>query len=162
MPAFLKLGDIKGEATDQDHKDWIRMDSMSHPITRSIPQGAKDQQRSKGETTLGDIVIVRQLDKSSTKLSEACASGKFFDAAQIDLCSTIKGKQQPYLTYALKNVIVSSYSFHGNGSGDPLPSEEVTLGFTAIEWTYIILDPNTGDSKGNVPGKYEPATGKAG
>jgi type VI secretion system secreted protein Hcp len=162
MPAFLKLGDIKGEATDQDHKDWIRLESISAPIHRSVPQGAKDQQRARGETTLGDVVVVRQLDKSSTKLQEACASGKFYPEAEIHLCVTVKGKQEPYLKYLLKNVIVTSYSFHGNGSGDPQPSEEVTFGFTAVDWTYVIVDPNTGDNKGNVPAKYEPASGKAG
>ena len=71
MPAFMKLGDIKGECTDTDHKDWIIIESMSSPMYRSIPQGAKDQQRTKGETTLGDVVVSRQLDKSSTKLQEA-------------------------------------------------------------------------------------------
>ena len=162
MPAFVKIGDIKGEATDQDHKDWIIIESMSSPIYRSIPEGAKDQQRTKGETTLGDIVVSRQLDKSSTKLQEACASGKFFTEVEFHFCTTVKGKQEPYLKYKLKNVIVSSYSFHGNASGSPLPSEQVTLGFTEVEWTYVIVDPNTGDPKGNVPGKYSPGTGKAG
>ena len=71
MPAYVKIGDIKGEATDQDHKDWIIIESMSSAISRSIPSGAKDQQRTKGETVLADINLVRQLDKSSTKLQEA-------------------------------------------------------------------------------------------
>ena len=162
MPAFLKLGDIKGEATDQDHKDWIQVESMSAPIHRSIPEGAKDQQRARGDTTLGDVVIVRPLDKSSTKLQEACASGKFYADAEIHLCTTVKGKQQPYLKYLLKNVIISSYSFHGNASGSPTPSEELTLAFTGVEWNYSVVDPATGDTKGNVPGKYEPSTGKTG
>jgi len=30
--AFLKLGDIKGESTDQEHKEWIIIQSMSSPI----------------------------------------------------------------------------------------------------------------------------------
>jgi len=162
MPAYIKMGDIKGEATDQDHKDWILLESLSSPIYRSIPAGAKDQQRTKGETSLGDIVVVRQLDKSSTKLQEACASGKFFPEVEVHFCTTVKGKQEPYLTYKLKNVIVTSYSFHGNSSGSPLPSEEVTLAFTEAEWTYVVVDPKTGDKKGNVPGKYTPGTGKAG
>ena len=162
MPAFLKMGDIKGEATDQNHKDWILLESLSSPIFRSIPAGAKDQQRTKGETTLGDIVVVRQLDKSSTKLQEACAAGKFFNDVEVHFCTTTKNKQEPYLKYKLKDVIVTSYSFHGNSSGSPLPSEEVTLGFTEAEWTYVVIDPNTGDPKGNVPGKYAPGTGKAG
>lgn len=161
MPAFMKLGSIAGEATQKDHKDWIILQSMSSPIHRSIPAGARDQQRTKGETTLGDIVIVRQLDKSSTKLAESCANGTFFKDVEIHFCTTVKNKQEPYLKYKLSDVIVSSYSFHGNSSGDPLPSEEITLGFSKIEWTYIIVDPQTGDVKGNVPGKYNPSEGVA-
>jgi type VI secretion system secreted protein Hcp len=161
MPAYMKLGDIKGEATQQDHKDWIILQSMSSPIHRSIPASARDQQRTKGETTLGDIVIVRQLDKSSTKLAEACANGTFYASVEIHFCTTVKNKQEPYLKYKLSDVIVTSYSFHGNASGDPLPSEEITLGFSKIEWTYIIVDPKTGDVKGNVPGKYDPSVGSA-
>lgn len=164
MAAYLRLGpgpDVKGESTDQDHTGWIIIESMSAAIHRSIPPGAKDQQRTKGETSLGDVVCVRQLDKSSTKLAEACATGKFFKDAELHLTSDIAGKRAPYLKYVLKDVIVSSYSFHGNSSGSPLPSEEVTLGFSGVEWTYIILDPKTGDNKGNVPGKYDPSVGSA-
>ena len=161
MPEFMKLGDIKGEATDADHKDWIIIESMSSPIFRSIPEGAKDQQRTKGDTTLGDIVVVRQLDKSSTKLQEACSNGTFYKEVEVHFCTTVNNKQEPYLTYKLSDVIISSYSFHGNSSGSPLPSEEVTMGYTKVEWNYIIVDPKTGDKKGNVPGKYDPGTGRS-
>ena len=161
MPAYMKLGDIKGEATDTDHKDWIIIESMSSPMYRSVPAGAKDQQRTKGETTLGDIACSRQLDKSSTKLQEACANGTFFKEVEIHFCTTVKNKQEPYLTYKLADVIISSYSFHGNSSGSPLPSEQITMGFTAAEWTYIVIDPATGDKKGSVPAKYNPGTGRS-
>ncbi len=161
MAAFVKLGDIKGEATDQDHKDWILIQSMSASIHLSIPSGAKDQQRTKGETSLGDIELVRQLDKSSTKLQEACANGTFFKEVEIHLCTTVKNKQEPYLKYKLKDVIVSSYGFHGDASGDPLPSEQVSLGYSEVEWTYVVVDPKTGDKKGDVAAKYNPAEGKA-
>lgn len=161
MPIYMKLGDIKGESTDSGHKDWILVESMSAPIFRSIPEGAKDQQRTKGHTTLGDVVVVRQLDKSSTKLQEACANGTFFKEVEIHFCTTVKNKQEPYLKYKLSDVIVSSYSFHGNESGSPLPSEQITLSSVAVEWTYVVVDPKTGDPKGNVPGKYNPGEGKA-
>ena len=161
MPAYMKLGSIKGEATEQSHKDWIILESMSAPIHRSIPQGARDQQRTKGETTLGDVFVTRQLDASSTKLAEACANGTFYPEVQVDFCTQAKNKQEPYLTYKLKNVIVTSYSFSGDASGDPLPSEEVSLGFSEIEWNYVIIDPKTGDKKGNVPAKFSPGEGKS-
>ena len=156
---FRSLGDIKGEATDNEHKDWIIIESMSSPLFRSIPEGAKDAQRSRGDTTLGDVVVVRELDKSSTKLQEACANGTFYDEVEIHFTTQVKNKQEPYLTYLLKDVIVTSYSFHGNAAGDPLPTEEVTLGYTEVEWTYITVDPKTGDKKGNVPAKYNPGKG---
>lgn len=161
MPAYMKLGDIKGEATDTDHKEWILIESMSAGIFRSVPQGAKDQQRTKGDTTLGDVVVSRQLDKSSTKLQESCANGTFFKEVEIHFCTTVKNKQEPYLTYKLSDVIVSSYSVHGNASGSPLPSEQVTMGYSKAEWNYIVVDPKTGDKKGNVPAKYNPAEGRS-
>ena len=161
MPAFMKLGDIKGQATDADHKDWILIESMSAPISRSIPMNARDQQRTQGSTSLGDIVVVRELDKSSTKLQEACANGTFFKEVEIHLCATVNNKQEPYLKYKLENVIITSYSFHGNASGSPLPTEQVSMGYTGVEWTYITLDPNTGKNQGQVPAKYNPAQGKS-
>lgn len=161
MPAFMKLGDIKGEATDQDHKDWVIIESLSAPIYRSVPEGAKDQQRTKGETSLGDVNVVRQLDKSSTKLQEACANGTFFKEVEVHMCTTVKNKQEPYLKYKLKDVIITSYSMHARSSGDPLPTEQLTFGYTEVEWTYVVVDPKTGDKKGQVPGKYNPATGRS-
>ncbi len=69
MPAFMKLGDIKGEATDNDHKDWIIVVSMSASVHRSIAEGAKDQQRTKGSTTLADVVVIfGNSTKPSTKI----------------------------------------------------------------------------------------------
>lgn len=151
----MKLGDIQGQATDKDHKNWILMESLSSPIHRSIPPGAKDNQRSQGDTTLGDVIVVRHVDKSSTKMQEACASGKFFDSVEIHLCTQIGDKADPYMKYKLTNAVLTSYSFHGNASGDPLPSEEVSLNYEKAEWTYTAFGPD-GKSQGNVVGKYEP------
>ncbi|MGV2335671.1 MAG UNVERIFIED_CONTAM: type VI secretion system tube protein Hcp [Planctomycetaceae bacterium] len=161
MPAFMKLGDIKGEAQDTDHKDWVLIDTLSAGIHRTIPVGALDQQRTKGSTTLGDVHITRQLDKSSTKLQEACANGTFFKEVEIHLCTTVKNKQEPYLIYKLFDVIISSYSMHGNASGQPLPGEDFSMNYQKVEWTYVVVDPKTGDNKGKVVGKYEPATGRS-
>ncbi|MBI4586174.1 MAG: type VI secretion system tube protein Hcp [Planctomycetes bacterium] len=159
MPAYLKIGEIKGEATEQGHKEWVIIQSMSDNIARSIPQGSRDQQRARGETTLADISLVRQLDKSSVTLKTACANGTFFPEVEIHFCTQVKNKQEPYLIYKLKNVIVTSYSFSGNASGDPVPVENVTLGFSEVEWTYVVVDPNSGDRRGQVLGKFSTGAG---
>jgi type VI secretion system secreted protein Hcp len=161
MPAYLKMGDIKGEVSEQDHKDWVLIEQMSAPIHRSIPAGAVDQKRLRGETTLGDVVVVRNLDKSSPKLQESCANGTFFKEVEVHFCTAVANKQEPYLKYKLSNVIVTSYSFHGNAKGDPQPTEEITMAYTAVEWTYVVIDKDTGRKSGQVAAKYNVSEGKA-
>lgn len=162
MAGFVKFDGIEGAATDQDHKGWTLIDSISLPVHRSIPSGAKDFQRARGETSLGDIVLVRELDKASVKLAEACAAGKFFASVEIHLTTDVKGKAEPYLKIVLKNVVISSYSFHGVASGNPIPSEDLSLNYSEIEWNYVVINPDTGDVDGNVPAKYSPGQNKAG
>jgi len=154
MAAYLKIAGIEGEATEQGHDKWINLETVTAPISRSIPEGAVDQARARGTTTLSDIQVTRPVDKSSVKLSESCAQGQFIDEAEIHLSTQVKGKEEPYLKYKLKNVIITSYCLSGNASGSPQPSEVFTLNFTDIEWTYVVIDPKTGDKKGNVPGKF--------
>jgi type VI secretion system secreted protein Hcp len=152
MPIFMKLGDIKGEATDGEHKDWIPCESLSASV---FLQGAQDRERLRGETTLGDVEVVRLLDEASVRLLESCANGTCFDEVEIRVCPQFQS-QQPYLTYKLKNVVISGYIFfHAVATGDP-PSEEITLNCTEAEWTYVVIDPNTGEQRRSVSIKYSP------
>jgi type VI secretion system secreted protein Hcp len=161
MAAFMKIGDIKGESTDKNHKDWVLIESMSSSIHRSVTDGARDMERVRGRTTCADIVVVRQLDKSSTKLQEACACGKFYDQVEVHFCTTVGDNQEPYLKYTMHDVIVTSYGFHGNADSQPRPSEEVTLGYTKVEWEYVEIDTKTGNKKGSVPASYDPGKGSS-
>lgn len=156
MGAFMDFGSIKGESADAEHKEWVLVETVTAPISRSIAPGSKGVERSRGSTTAGDIVIVRKMDKSSVELWEACAKGKYFPKVEIDFCTTKDGKSQSYLKKSLHDVIVSSYSFFGSSSGDPVPTEEVTLNFAKEEITYVIRDNAKGDEKGTVAGAYDP------
>lgn len=156
MGLFIKIDGIEGEATDKAHDKWILADSASLPVFRSIPSGAVDQQRTKGETSLGDISFVRQLDKSSPKLFEATTLGKFNKQVSVEFTTTTGGKTETYLKWLLENVIFTGYSVHGNASGEPMPSEQVSCNFTKITYTYTEFDNKTGSKKGNVEAKYEP------
>jgi len=158
MAAYIKLGDIEGESTRKPHEKWIVINSMSAPIHRSVGSGEWGANRARGQTTLGDIVCVRPMDKSSVKIAEACASGKFFPEATIDLCSTINDKEEIAMQYKLFDVIVTSHSFHATAEMDPKPSEEITINYSKIEWTYTAYD-NQGKSQGKVPGSFDLKTG---
>jgi hypothetical protein len=90
--------------------------SYSSPALHSIPKGAKDAQRSRGDTTLGDVVVVRELDKASPKNAETQA------AAHSDPDTDILPEPEPMAmllpavqqvreeaAYKLKDVIISSF-----------------------------------------------------
>ena len=37
--SFVNFGDIKGESTDKDHKDWVMIELLVVPKARPSPQG---------------------------------------------------------------------------------------------------------------------------
>jgi type VI secretion system secreted protein Hcp len=161
MAAFMQLKGIEGEATDNNHQKWVLIESMSSAIHRTITDGARDMERVRGRTMLPDVIVVRQLDKSSTKLEEACANGTFYDQVVLHLCTTVGNAQEPYLKYTLHDVIITNYSFHGNAEAHPRPSESVSLGYTKVEWEYVQIDPKTGKKQGSVPASYDPGKGSS-
>jgi type VI secretion system secreted protein Hcp len=153
MPAYLKLPDIDGEVEEQHHGGWIEIDSVSMPIFRSITEGAKGAQRRSGETSLGDFVVVKQWDSSSPKLAQSVAEGTHMDEVLVHLTSTINGQNVVNLEVKLKDVIMTGYSFHGNAEQKPVPTEEITMNYTEIDWTYKKFD-RMGEEAGNFPAHY--------
>jgi type VI secretion system secreted protein Hcp len=160
MPAYIKMPGIKGESDEQSHKEWVYVESLSLPIHRSIQNGATGVQRSNGETSLGDIVIVKTWDSSTPNLASACANGKYMDEVIVHLCSTINNKNVVNLEVKLKDCIISSYSFHGTGDQSPVPSESITLNYTTIEWCYNKYDTK-GNKASNFPAKYSTQEAKS-
>ncbi|MCB1097608.1 MAG: type VI secretion system tube protein Hcp [Verrucomicrobiae bacterium] len=156
---FLKIGDIKGEVTDADHKDWINATSWSWSGSRSIPEGAKDQQRTGGKTTLNDMTIHVEMGKALAKLLESTLNGTFYPEVELHVGTVIKNKMVPYFTLKLKNVVLTEVSV-GSDSTDSAPTHEIDLNFTALEGAFITVDPETGDKKGNVPFAYDPGAGE--
>jgi type VI secretion system secreted protein Hcp len=160
MPAYIKIPDVTGEVNEQNHQQWVEVNSVSLPIHRSIQNGAVGVGRSNGETTLGDIVVSKTWDSSTPSLAAAVANGKYKDEVLIHLCSTINDQNVTNLELKLKNVILSSYSFSATGDQAPSPSESVTLNYTDCEWTYKKFDDH-GNEAGNFPAKYSTEAAKS-
>jgi len=148
---YMKLGDIKGDAMERNHKDWIECMDMKASVMRTIPEGAAGVTRTGGATILDDAIITKSPDQASVRIAEASATGKYFDEVVIDLCTTVGEKVVPYLEYRFKDVIVTQYV-------PCISAEKVALGYTGVDWNYTILDAS-GNSKGTVTGKYRPGGG---
>jgi len=136
---FLKIEGIPGESKDQNHKDWIDVLSFSKSVSRPIEPGAGG--RAGGQAAeASDLALSKYIDKSSPKLALACCEGGHIPEVTLELINTRGGNKTPYMVYKLHNVLVTSYSVSGDTSGNPLPTEEITLNYESIEWTYVEFD----------------------
>ena len=171
--AYVKFEGIDGESKDTVHENWSEIVSFNQGIHKP-GGGATGTTRRTGEVILDDIVIIKQVDKSSPKLAEAICTGKVFPKVEIHLTGPSEGStcQGTFFTYELKNVRITSYTVSGSNplayalvalapditmpSTGPFivqavdaPLEEVSLSFEEIKVTYKECD-SSGNSKGNV------------
>jgi type VI secretion system secreted protein Hcp len=146
---YMKIAGIEGESTDESHKEWIDLLSFSHEINRESK--ASGAARTRGGATFGDIMVVKEVDKSTPKLQEAIAMGTAFPLVEIEFTRSVGERgEDTYLKYELKNVLVSSYSFSGAASGNPIPTDTISMTFKEIKVTYTQFDKETGERKGKV------------
>ena len=150
--AYIKFDGVDGEAVDKDHQAWSDLESFQHSITRGDPSG--DTTRQRASATLGDVVVTKELDKSSPKLAESILMGKVFPKVELHLASSAG----TYFTYELTNVMVTSYSI--SGGADEMPMESFSLNYEAIKITYTEYGSD-GKSKGKVEATWKVEEGTA-
>ncbi len=159
--AFANFGDIKGECTDKDHKDWIMILSYDHGVT----QPASVTQKTAGGRTAEavnhqEFKIVKLVDAATPKLYEAACKGTHIPEITIEVWRA-GGDPLKYLEVKLKDTLISGVVTNGNPSGQHgFPTETVSLVYGAIEWTYTKQKPD-GTAGGNVAAKWNVSQGAA-
>ncbi len=138
----------KGDATEKNHKDWIKLDSISFGSGRTVktPTGrVADRQADTGQVS--EITITKDMDTSSMKLFKATCvgTGEKMELHVTRAGALAGGEEIVYLKYTLENALVTSYSFNSTGGQ---PTETLTLNFTKITMAYTPQDAaakGTGD-----------------
>ena len=144
---FLKIAEIPGESTDENHKDWIEILSFSTGVSQAVGDRSTGGAAASGRCNHQDFSCTKMLDKASPKLALSCSKGDPLKEVTIELCRAT-GDKQPYMMYKLTNAIISSYSTGGGGGG--VPTETVSFNYAKVEWTYTETDHLTGKAGGNV------------
>jgi len=134
---FLKLDGIEGESADSKHAKEIPIGSWSwgasNPVSFSGTGG-----KSSGKVSMGDISVMKSVDKASAKLMELCANGKHI-ATGVLTCRKSTGDKTPqdYLIVKMTEVYVSSYQISGGGDE---PMESVSLAYNEVKLEYKMQD----------------------
>jgi type VI secretion system secreted protein Hcp len=129
---FAKIGDIKGESTDNKHKDEVEVLSYSWGVTNTGHIGTGGGSGA-GRATFQDLSIVHKIDKASPKLLEACATGQHLKEATITFRKAGKG-QQDFLIIKMNDVIITGVVQSAPSSEGG--SETVSLEFAKVDWEF--------------------------
>jgi len=130
---FLKIKDIKGESTDDKHKDEIDVLSWSWSESNSGSH-ATGGGGGAGKVSMGDFNFSMHNCKASPELFTACAQGTHIEEATL-VCRKAGKTAQEYLTVKMNDLLVSSYQT-GGSQGDVVPVDSITLNFSKIEFKY--------------------------
>lgn len=129
---FAKIGDIKGESLDDKHKDEIDIMSFSWGLTQAGSLAAGGGGGS-GKAQFQDFHFTTSVSKASPKLFLSCATGEHIKDATITVRKAGKG-QQEYIVIKMSDVLISSYQT--GGTGEQVPTDQVSMAFAKIEYSY--------------------------
>ncbi|MBK1882283.1 type VI secretion system tube protein Hcp [Luteolibacter pohnpeiensis] len=137
---YLKIEDIDGEVTANGYSDWIKIDSLSWGLGRSITTGSTGGLTASAPS-FSPISLVKPVDSSTPYLFLGAVSGQGFSS---DVKLVILDEESGVILYrlTLSGVIISSQATSAS-TGDATPTESISLNYTRIKVEGF-------NSKGNV------------
>jgi type VI secretion system secreted protein Hcp len=155
--AFIKIKDIDGESTDEQHKDWIELISFNHGVSQQVSTTASSAGGASAErASFHEFIFSKQLDIASPALNLACADGTHIDEIIIELCRAGTDKVK-FMEYKLTNCLISAVNVSGGGGkgeGD-LPTESISINYGKITWSYAKQDRKGGKVAGNMAAGWD-------
>jgi type VI secretion system secreted protein Hcp len=138
---LLEIEGIKGESTDAKFPGTIEIESFSwvasNPASPVIGAGG----RGAGRVSFQDLQFTAVVNKASPALMLACAKGTHIPTAALHVRKQ-GGTQVEYYTISLEYLLVSSYQSGSPGSGRSIPTDQFSLNFKTIEFSYSPQKPD--------------------
>ena len=157
--AYLQIDGIKGESTDERHKDWIEVSKVQYsiyqPRAEVVSTGGG---HTTGRADLLPITFKKLTDISSPVLLQTCAAGKTLAKATFEfLRADGNGNPVPYFRIELENLLIASITPDSGDGG--IITERVQLAFSKIQWRYV-RQSIRGGTQGNSTGGWNCSTNR--
>jgi len=154
IDAYLQIEGVKGESTDERHKNWIEVSHVSWNVYQPRAETVSTAGgHTIGRAELSNLTFRKLADLSSPVLQQTCAMGKTIPRAKLEFMRADgDGKPICYYTVELENVMISCVSPNSGGGG--IITEEVNLAYSKMKWKYTKQGIG-GGSEGNTSGGWD-------
>jgi type VI secretion system secreted protein Hcp len=136
---YLKIEGVDGESMVKGYEGWIKLDSFSWAVNRTISSPVGGGGRDVSPPKVSEISVSKVMDKSSPLLFLEAAAGKVFPKVEIHVTDSGPTGEKTLYSMSLGDVLVSTYA---SASGGDRPTEQVSFNFTKIEMKYNPTNPD--------------------
>jgi type VI secretion system Hcp family effector len=128
-----------GEHDDGDDADQtISFDAgASYVPISDVQWGLSRAMGGGGPAAADSLSFVMSVNKASPALMLACAKGEHIPEVILTLHRTVDGRREAYLQITMTDVLISSFQSGGSSVGDNVPTDQVSINFTKVEFNYI-------------------------
>lgn len=163
MGLFVQYDSFDGSATAKGFEKYVQAKAVSAVSTRTGltgQAGAQAQQRMTGTAQPGPIQVVQDLDKACPKILEAMLGGKLNKKIVVCETMTVGGEQATINKYTFEDCLFTLVRQESDSAG----KSSVVVEFMPmkLEQEFTEYDAKDGAKKGNVNGKFDGSTQKAG
>ena len=139
MKFVTKHAGIEGASTTKGLEKWIVVDSLRYGVNRPLTSRSRAALgREAGEVRISEIVVTKQMDKSSPKLWTEAAHGLLNSKVDFKFTTMVQNQVLTYCEIKLEGCGVSSHSTSAGSEG--LPMESISVNFTKIVWSFSPID----------------------
>jgi type VI secretion system secreted protein Hcp len=140
---LLEIDGIKGESTDAKLAGTIEIESFSWGATNTGAHSSGTGGGA-GKVAYQDMHFTTAVNKASPALMLACAKGQHIKKAVLHVRKQAGSEQAEYYTILMEDLLISSYQSGGHGSGSSIPTDQFSLNFTKIKFSYKPQKPDGG------------------
>lgn len=102
VDAYLQIGDIKGESTDEKHKGWIEVSHVDWGVTQPRASSVSTAGgHTSGTADLSEVSFTKLADLASPILFQHCAMGRTIPKAVFEFMRA-NGDGKPICYYKLE------------------------------------------------------------
>ncbi len=134
MPIYMKIDEAPGSCTEKEHKDWIELQTLSWSASNSssFQGGSANAGGGTGKTSISDIHMVKEMDKSTPKLFEFCTTGKALKKIKIECIR--QGNNNKEFEIELNDAIFNSYSVSDHAGSSEKTQESISVTFAKVNY----------------------------